>query len=143
MKTVHGPEVYANKKHKGGNSTSGGSSGPGGGGGLGKGTEGSDEAGAGGQSSPSRSEDLHTKTPSLSSPSIKSESEANSPPSMMHQGSPVQPTNCADEAPGLTRDMNGPVDVVTLSEEPWNEEPEDLDIADLPVAIRAMVLDNP
>ncbi|XP_048512605.1 transcriptional activator cubitus interruptus isoform X2 [Athalia rosae] len=117
VKTVHGAEFYANKKHKGGD---GG---------------GSDEAGAGGHS-PSRSEDRHPKTPSLSSPSIKSESEANSPPGMMQQGSPL--------VGGCTDDLGmgcGSGDVVTAIgvDEPWNEEPDDLDIADLPVALRAMV----
>ncbi|XP_063976896.1 transcriptional activator cubitus interruptus-like isoform X1 [Diachasmimorpha longicaudata] len=114
VKTVHGAEFYANKKHKGG--------GDGGG---------SDEAGAGGNS-PSRSEDLHPKTPSLSSPSVKSESEANSPPGMIQQqGSPLV-GGCTDEI-GMT------VDGVMLAEDNWVEESDDLDIADLPVALRAMV----
>ncbi|XP_067209580.1 transcriptional activator cubitus interruptus isoform X2 [Linepithema humile] len=119
VKTVHGAEFYANKKHKGGGGDGGGS----------------DEAGAGGHS-PSRSEDLHPKTPSLSSPSVKSESEANSPPSMMQQqGSPLV-GGCNDEVVGVGA-LTG--DGVALAEEPWNEEPDDLDIADLPVALRAMV----
>ncbi|CAK9830073.1 Transcriptional activator cubitus interruptus [Anthophora retusa] len=119
VKTVHGAEFYANKKHKGGGGDGGGS----------------DEAGAGGHS-PSRSEDLHPKTPSLSSPSVKSESEANSPPSMMQQqGSPLV-GGCNDEVAGVSA-LTG--DGVALAEEPWNEEPDDLDIADLPVALRAMV----
>lgn len=118
MKTVHGAEFYANKKHKGG--------GDGGG---------SDEAGAGGHS-PSRSEDLHPKTPSMSSPSVKSESEANSPPSMMQQqGSPLI-GGCNDDMAGVGGVAG---DGVVLAEEHWNEEPDDLDIADLPVALRAMV----
>ena len=117
VKTVHGAEFYANKKHKGG--------GDGGG---------SDEAGGG--HSPSRSEDLHPKTPSVSSPSVKSESEANSPPSLMHhQGSPLA-GGCNDDIAGVGG-MGG--DGVSLAEEHWNEEPDDLDIADLPVALRAMV----
>ncbi|XP_032681246.1 transcriptional activator cubitus interruptus isoform X2 [Odontomachus brunneus] len=119
VKTVHGAEFYANKKHKGGGGDGGGS----------------DEAGTGGHS-PSRSEDLHPKTPSLSSPSVKSESEANSPPSMMQQqGSPLV-GGCNDEVAGVGA-LTG--DGVALAEEPWNEEPDDLDIADLPVALRAMV----
>ncbi|CAL1677765.1 unnamed protein product [Lasius platythorax] len=119
VKTVHGAEFYANKKHKGGGGDGGGS----------------DEAGAGGHS-PSRSEDLHPKTPSLSSPSVKSESEANSPPSMMQQqGSPLV-GGCNDEVAGVGA-LTG--DGIALAEEPWNEEPDDLDIADLPVALRAMV----
>jgi len=117
VKTVHGAEFYANKKHKGSNG------------------DGGDEAGTGGHS-PSRSEDLHPKTPSLSSPSVKSESEANSPPSIMQQqGSPLV-GGCNDEIAGVGTLTN---DGVALAEEPWNEEPDDLDIADLPVALRAMV----
>ncbi|KAI4499717.1 hypothetical protein M0802_005287 [Mischocyttarus mexicanus] len=119
VKTVHGAEFYANKKHKGGGGDGGGS----------------DEAGAGGHS-PSRSEDLHPKTPSLSSPSVKSESEANSPPGMMQQqGSPLI-GGCNDEVTGVSTLTS---DGATLSEEPWTEEPDDLDIADLPIALRAMV----
>lgn len=114
---MHGAEFYANKKHKG--------SGDGGG---------SDEAGAGGNS-PSRSEDLHPKTPSLSSPSVKSESEANSPPGMIQQqGSPLV-GGCTDEMGGGGMAVEG----VVLADEHWNDEAEDLDIADLPVALRAMV----
>lgn len=119
VKTVHGAEFYANKKHKGG--------GDGGG---------SDEAGAGGHS-PSRSEDLHPKTPSLSSPSVKSESEANSPPGMMQQqGSPLV-GGCNDDVTGVGGVAG---DAVVLAEEQWNEEADNLYIADLPVALRAMVI---
>ncbi|XP_019886958.2 zinc finger protein GLI1 [Ooceraea biroi] len=119
VKTVHGAEFYANKRHKGSNGDGGGS----------------DEAGTGGHS-PSRSEDLHPKTPSISSPSVKSESEANSPPSIMQQqGSPLL-GGCNDEIAGVGTLTS---DAVALAEEPWNEEPDDLDIADLPVALRAMV----
>lgn len=139
MKTVHGADFYANKKHKGGTGSDGGTSGGGGGGvggGGGGGGNGSDEAGIG-HSSPSRSEDLHPKTPSVSSPSVKSESEANSPPSMMQQqDSPLHVANCNDDSNGMNV---GPVSDVVFADEPFNEEPEDLDIADLPVALRAMV----
>ncbi len=62
MKTVHGAEFYANKKHKG------------------TPNDGSEDGGNGGLDSSPRSEDMHSgKTTSLSSPSIKSESDANSP----------------------------------------------------------------
>ena len=54
VKTVHGPEFYANKKHKG--------------------PDGSSEDGPAGLDSSPRSEDMQShKTASLSSPSIKSE----------------------------------------------------------------------
>ena len=57
VKTVHGAEFYANKKHKG----------------VGSGGDGGSEDGTGGVS-PSRSDEpLSTKTASVSSPSIKSE----------------------------------------------------------------------
>lgn len=54
---------------------------------------------------------------------------------MQQQGSPLV-GGCNDEVAGM-----GPLtgDGITLTEEPWNEEPDDLDIADLPVALRAMV----
>ena len=141
---MHGAEFYANKKHKGGSNSSGNGNGTNGGGNGGGGTgiggdgTGSDEAGAGGHSSPSRSED-HPKTPSLSSPSVKSESEANSPPSMIQQQSPLHVTACNDDVANMAiGSISG--DAVGIVEEPWNEEPtEDLDIADLPVALRAMV----
>ncbi|KAJ8675209.1 hypothetical protein QAD02_010995 [Eretmocerus hayati] len=121
VKTVHGAEFYANKKHKGGSG--------------GNGADGSDEAGAGGHSSPSRSEDLHPKTPSLSSPSVKSESEANSPPSMMNQqGSPLHAAGCNDDAAVISNMVGEGV----LPDEPWNEE-IDYPELDLPVALRAMV----
>ena len=129
VKTVHGAEFYANKKHKGSSGGNGGGNGADGGG--------SDEAGAGGHSSPSRSEDLHPKTPSLSSPSVKSESEANSPPGMMNQqGSPLHAVSCNEDiSMGI-----GNIEGVVLPDEPWNEEPDDLDIADLPIPLRAMVI---
>ncbi|XP_058810901.1 transcriptional activator cubitus interruptus-like isoform X2 [Phymastichus coffea] len=126
VKTVHGAEFYANKKHKGGGNGGGADGG------------GSDEAGAGGHSSPSRSEDLHPKTPSLSSPSVKSESEANSPPGMMNQqGSPMHVASCNDETSMGIGNLAG--DGLISLDEHYYEEPENLDIADLPVAIRAMV----
>lgn len=143
VKTVHGADFYANKKHKG----AGGGDGNGGG---------SDEAGAGGHSSPSRSEDLHPKTPSLSSPSVKSESEANSPPSIMQPGgSPPHAANCNEDSASTQQALQslagdaggvGAVLAQQVDEQPcWNEEPDDLDIADLPIAIRAMVggMDQP
>lgn len=104
VKTVHGAEFYANKKHKGaptshnndGTSDDGGNGGGGGGnsGGIGIGGNSGDGinsgrssksnrnngGGSGGFDSSPRSEDMHSgKTTSLSSPSIKSESEVNSP----------------------------------------------------------------
>ena len=61
VKTVHGAEFYANKKHKGSR-------------GNGEGGGGGSEDGTGG-ASPSRSDEmpLSAKTASVSSPSIKSE----------------------------------------------------------------------
>lgn len=62
VKTVHGADFYANKKHKGAPS------------------DGSEDGGNHGLDASPRSEDMQSgKTTSLSSPSIKSESDANSP----------------------------------------------------------------
>lgn len=57
---------------------------------------------------------------------------------MQQQGSPLV-GGCNDEVSGVGA-LTG--DGVALAEEPWNEEPDDLDIADLPVALRAMVSPN-
>lgn len=54
---------------------------------------------------------------------------------MQQQGSPLV-GGCNDEVAGVGA-LTG--DGIALAEEPWNEEPDDLDIADLPVALRAMV----
>lgn len=54
---------------------------------------------------------------------------------MQQQGSPLV-GGCNDEVAGIGA-LTG--DGIALAEEPWNEEPDDLDIADLPVALRAMV----
>lgn len=78
---------------------------------------------------------MHPKTPSLSSPSVKSESEANSPPGMMQQqGSPLI-GGCSNEIAGVGSIAG---DGVALNEEDLIDE-DDLDLADLPVEIRAVV----
>lgn len=121
VKTVHGAEFYANKKHKGIDG-------------------GSDDGPAGLDSSP-RSEDMQShKTASLSSPSIKSESDVNSPG--QQQGSPLGITqlagNCNDDfsndlSPGMQRSSGA------MDDPSWPYEAEDLEIDDLPVILRAMV----
>lgn len=54
---------------------------------------------------------------------------------MQQQGSPLV-GGCNDEVAGMGA-LTG--DGIALAEEPWNEEPDDLDISDLPVPLRAMV----
>ncbi|XP_044735139.1 transcriptional activator cubitus interruptus [Chrysoperla carnea] len=117
VKTVHGAEFYANKKHKGGNSSA------------------EDGSSARGEASP-RSD---TKTASLSSPSIKSESDANSPGGQ--QGSPLGNAaggGCHDD---VEAHVDGVVSGVTAAmEDPaWPYDAEDLEIDDLPVILRSMV----
>ncbi|KAF5296196.1 hypothetical protein FQA39_LY12650 [Lamprigera yunnana] len=120
VKTVHGAEFYANKKHKG--------------------IDGQNEDGSTGIDSSPRSEDMQShKTTSLSSPSIKSESDINSPG--QQQGSPLGTTQltggCHDDVPGevsSTMPRNGPLD-----DPSWPYDAEDLEIEDLPEVLRAMV----
>ncbi|XP_017768085.1 PREDICTED: transcriptional activator cubitus interruptus isoform X2 [Nicrophorus vespilloides] len=122
VKTVHGAEFYATKKHKGINEG------------------GPDDSPTGLDSSP-RSEDMHShKTASLSSPSIKSESDVNSP-GHQQQGSPLGATQLAgggfqDEFPA---DVAGNVRR-TMDDPAWPYDSDGgLEIDDLPVVIRAMV----
>ncbi|XP_056648164.1 transcriptional activator cubitus interruptus [Diorhabda sublineata] len=119
VKTVHGAEFYASKKHKGSE-------------------PGPDDGPAGLDSSP-RSEDMQShKTTSLSSPSIKSESDVNSPGHQ--QGSPLGTTQLAglggfnDDLPNDIGGTIGPSDDI-----PWAYDAEDLEIDELPVVLRAMV----
>ncbi|KAI4471002.1 transcriptional activator [Holotrichia oblita] len=120
VKTVHGAEFYANKKHKG--------------------IEGGSEDGPGGLDSSPRSEDMQShKTASLSSPSIKSESDINSPG--QQQGSPLGATHltsgCHDE---VSNDIAATVQRNAQLDDPsWHYDTEDLEIDDLPVVLRAMV----
>ncbi|XP_018334384.1 transcriptional activator cubitus interruptus isoform X2 [Agrilus planipennis] len=120
VKTVHGAEFYANKKHKG--------------------IDGPNDDGSAGLDSSPRSEDMQShKTASLSSPSIKSESDINSP--SQQQGSPLgvnQGTGgCQDEGNGdgiSTIQRTVPID-----DPSWPYDAEDLEIEDLPEVLRAMV----
>lgn len=122
VKTVHGAEFYASKKHKGSDPSH-------------------DDGSAGLDASP-RSEDTHShKTASMSSPSIKSESDVNSP-GQQQQASPLGATQLAggfnddysaDINSGMQRTIDG-------SDDPaWAYDAEDLEIDDLPVVLRAMV----
>lgn len=118
---MHGAEFYASKKHKGSE-------------------PGADDGPAGLDSSP-RSEDLQSqKTTSLSSPSIKSESDVNSP-SQHQQGSPLGTTQLVG---GFNDDFAADINNISRTAEPtddpsWVYEAEDLEIDDLPVVLRAMV----
>nr|CAD7258275.1 unnamed protein product [Timema shepardi] len=128
VKTVHGAEFYANKKHKG--AGDGTEDGPGGTGGL-------------LDSSPHSEEMMSGKTASLSSPSIKSE-EANSPG---QQGSPMSGTQHSSAG------MDDPVSDCNISTsnqnhsslpglvdtDDWVDEREEIELPDLPVALRAVV----
>ncbi|XP_066902074.1 zinc finger protein GLI2 isoform X1 [Halyomorpha halys] len=120
VKTVHGPEFFANKKHKG----------------IGGSGDGGSEDGGGGVS-PSRSDEpLSTKTASVSSPSIKSE-ETNSPG---HQGSPLS------VVPNSYAFCDDPISDSNISagnqqglDENWAEDAQDMDLYDLPAALQAVV----
>ncbi|KAJ8972480.1 hypothetical protein NQ314_000173 [Rhamnusium bicolor] len=122
VKTVHGAEFYASKKHKGSEPTP-------------------DDGPAGLDSSP-RSEDMQShKTASLSSPSIKSESDVNSP-GHQQQGSPLGATQLAGGFnDDFSTDMTNNIQRTTEpSDDPsWTYDAEDLEIDDLPVVLRAMV----
>ncbi|XP_050084332.1 transcriptional activator cubitus interruptus [Anopheles aquasalis] len=140
VKTVHGAEFYANKKHKGNNYGGGGGSGDG----LGDDGEGSNHMF---DSSP-RSED---KTTSMSSPSIKSESDANSP-----SHPPINsPMSISALNAGLGEDYHEGAGgtgggggaghmqlgghLATLDDPAWPYVDEDLEVADLPYVLREMV----
>nr|XP_023018240.1 transcriptional activator cubitus interruptus isoform X2 [Leptinotarsa decemlineata] len=120
VKTVHGAEFYASKKHKGSEQSS-------------------DDGPAGLDSSP-RSEDLQShKTTSLSSPSIKSESDINSP-GQHQQGSPLETTQLAGQG-GFNDDLSGDLgsNLQPGDDPSWAYDAEDLEIDELPVVLRAMV----
>ncbi|CAH1107176.1 unnamed protein product [Psylliodes chrysocephalus] len=120
VKTVHGADFYASKKHKGSE-------------------QGHDDGPAGLDSSP-RSEDMHShKTTSLSSPSIKSESDVNSP-GQHQQGSPLGTTQLAALS-GFNEDLPGDIGgaLAPSDDIPWAYDAEDLEIDELPVVLRAMV----
>ncbi|XP_059609669.1 transcriptional activator cubitus interruptus [Phlebotomus argentipes] len=111
VKTVHGAEFYATKKHKGTDNH----------------PHGSNEDGGNCVDSSPRSDELTSgKTNCISSPSIKSESEATSP--TLQATSPT--TNM------LLEDYEG---LVTDGEPAWPYEDDDVEAADLPVVLRAMV----
>lgn len=81
------------------------------------------------------------KTTSLSSPSIKSESDINSP-SQQQQGSPLGATQLVggfndDYSADIGNNISGAAE--PTDDPSWAYEPEDLDINDLPIVLRAMV----
>lgn len=121
VKTVHGAEFYASKKHKG--------------------SEPSPDDGPAGLDSSPRSEDLQShKTASLSSPSIKSESDINSP-GHQQQGSPLGATQLAGGFnDDFSADLAGNIQRNEPTDDPsWAYDAEDLEIDDLPIVLRAMV----
>lgn len=125
VKTVHGAEFYANKRHKGAPSRDNGLDD--GNGGL---------SGANGDISP-RSEDAQRfggKNTSVSSPSIKSESDANSPGQPMNSPSAMQLANCMMNN-GLNEDyecmpqpMMGDAGIATMDDPSWRLEDEELEV---------------
>ncbi|XP_055858126.1 transcriptional activator cubitus interruptus isoform X2 [Episyrphus balteatus] len=133
VKTVHGAEFYANKKHKGSSSEGG-----------------NDDGSRIGTShhqidSSPHSDDMHSgKTASLSSPSIKSESETNSPGhppinSPMSVSHHVLKGN-ADEYECMTSNTPVSGDIMEMEDHHnWPYEEEDFEVAELPLVLRAMV----
>lgn len=132
MKTVHGPEFYASKRHKG--TPSDQNSFDDGHGGI---------SNASGFDSSPRSEDHQSmmggKTTSISSPSIKSESDVHSPDQQIN--SPMSGGAMQHNANGLTDDYEyvpasmvnagGPMigESVSAIEDPaWPYEDEDLEV---------------
>lgn len=107
---MHGADFYANKKHKG--------------------VDGPNDDGSAGIDSSPRSEDMQShKTMSLSSPSVKSESDVNSPG--QQHGSPLGVTQLAggfnDDFSNetiLTVQRNGPLD-----DPAWPYDAEDLEVS--------------
>lgn len=117
VKTVHGAEFYANKKHKGINNGSDGKS---------------DDGGTprGPDNSPRNDDSMSGKAASLSSPSIKSESEANSP----GQQTVNSPMSTHQMATGFGEDYdsmlsNPQMGSISAMDDPaWPYEDEDLDV---------------
>lgn len=116
VKTVHGAEFYANKKHKG------------------TPNDGSEDGGNGGMDSSPRSEGVHSgKTTSLSSPSIKSESDAHSPGQPMIN-SPLSVSHLAngmhedyDCVPSVSSAQYG-IGVSAIDDPAWPYEDEDVEV---------------
>ncbi|XP_065076252.1 transcriptional activator cubitus interruptus-like [Ochlerotatus camptorhynchus] len=145
VKTVHGAEFYANKKHKGNghhHHHHHGGSGGSGHGGHGSGGDGGDDGEGSNHmfdGSP-RSEDMQSgKTTSMSSPSIKSESDAHSP------GQPPinSPMSISALTAGLVDDYDGSSmqlgSLGAIDDPAWPYVDEDLEVADLPYVLREMV----
>ncbi|XP_039433150.1 transcriptional activator cubitus interruptus [Culex pipiens pallens] len=126
VKTVHGADFYANKKHKGNGHHHG---------------EGDDGEGSNHMFDGSpRSEDMQSgKTTSMSSPSIKSESDAHSP------GQPPisSPMSISALTAGLVDDYDGGSmqlgSLGAIDDPAWPYADEDLEVADLPYVLREMV----
>lgn len=146
MKTVHGAEFYANKRHKGAPSHSSSDDGQGG----------ISNASGGFDSSPRSAEDAHNVNKgaanggsgkSASSLSIKSESVTNSPDHPM--SSPINRLSIKQQSEGATIVMSGSnstliggligSNVSAIDDPAWPYEDEDLEVADLPIVLQAMV----
>ncbi|KAG5672761.1 hypothetical protein PVAND_002858 [Polypedilum vanderplanki] len=135
VKTVHGADFYAKRKHKG------------------TGDSGSGEDGNG-VSSPATNDDSYSiKTTSLMSPSIKSESDINSPGyPQMNSPSGISHMNDMNDdydysgGNGGNNNMNnanstqiGIVSSTVDSHWPYEEEEETAEVSELPMVLRAMI----
>lgn len=117
VKTVHGAEFYANKKHKGINNGSDGRS--------------DDSGNRGPDNSPRNDDSMSGKAASLSSPSIKSESDANSP-GQQQINSPMSVSQlasgyCEDYDNMMSNDQMGSISA--MDDPAWPYEDEDLDVS--------------
>lgn len=117
VKTVHGAEFYANKKHKGINNGSDGRS--------------DDSGNRGPDNSPRNDDSMSGKAASLSSPSIKSESDANSP-GQQQINSPMSVSHlasgyCEEYDNMMPNDQMGSVSA--MDDPAWPYEDENLDVS--------------
>lgn len=115
---MHGAEFYANKKHKG----------------INNGSDNGSEGGGtprGAENSPRNDDSMSGKAPSLSSPSVKSESDANSP-GQQPVNSPMSVSQLAGSGFGedyenlLSNQQMGGVPAIDDPE--WPYEDEDVDV---------------
>lgn len=125
---MHGAEFYANKKHKG----------------INNGSDNGSEGGTtprGAENSPRNDDAMSGKAPSLSSPSIKSESDANSP-GQQQVNSPMSVSQLAVNGGGggfgggvnedydnLMSNGGNNVGVPAIDDPEWPFEDEDVDVS--------------
>ncbi|KAF4518856.1 hypothetical protein B566_EDAN006707 [Ephemera danica] len=127
VKTVHGADFYANKKHKGHGGEEDGHGGGVGHGGLGR-----------------NHVDDKTEAASLSSPSLKSEEpsspshpEGGSPGGQGLESVPMEETSC--DAASTPLQHAGAAPTIDISAEWCIAEPDEIELPEMPVAVRAVV----